>query len=695
MWAMFAGSVLVGVLFLLLPGFLFLRSFSLSYEKAIACAPLVTIPLYIAFCLINEYFGIESSWMTIGLPPLLLALLASGGVLIVKRGSKGHSSCRTIQGKNDRSFLFDKEVALYLSIGIGVSSIGFAYFLADPNSFSQAYDNIYHLGVVRGFVETGNWSPFSATLYISASDSAINPLPGSGFYPTAWHCVSSLIVSACGVSIQLAANATNYLFIAIVLPLGSLVLMRSIFSDNTAVIRWGSVCVLAFSGFPWMLLFFGPLYPNMIAMCVVPSVCACFIDFFKKGVSVSDRLKVGMLFGLGLVSCAFMQPNAVFTAAVFLAPFCVKLAVRFPVLVPAAKSRLRFYKICSGLVACLVIVLIWFLMYKAPFLQSVVGHSWAAALSKTDAIMSAFNLGFRASGAQIILAALVILGGLYTLRNREYIWLSFSYAIICAIYAVSASSDGLLQHVLAGFWYTDSFRVAASASLFAVPLAALGLWLVSRAGIRCMHSLLHHVPGRVSTLCISSVIAVVFVWFNCLFCLFFPRSGLQSAFLEKSAFASVMEGLQGQYNGAQPRVYDESERAFVEYVEGLLPEDALVLNIPDDGSAFAYGVDGLRVYYRNLREYDVASETSESKLIREGLAGVSSNQEVKDAVEKIGAQYFISLDQGESRYTSPRLFTYENGEKWTGMDSIDDDTPGFEVVYERDDMRLYRITAVS
>ena len=66
---------------------------------------------------------------------------------------------------------------------------------------------------------------------------------------------------------------------------------------------------------------------------------------------------------------------------------------------------------------------------------------------------------------------------------------------------------------------------------------------------------------------------------------------------------------------------------------------------------------------------------------------------MQEAVESIGAEYVLQLDQGEPDVESPRLFTYENGKKWRGIDGIRDDTPGFEVVLAEDDMRLYKITA--
>ena len=37
------------------------------------------------------------------------------------------------------------------------------------------------------------------------------------------------------------------------------------------------------------------------------------------------------------------------------------------------------------------------------------------------------------------------------------------------------------------------------------------------------------------------------------------------------------------------------------------------------------------------------------------------------------------------------MWVYDDGALWRGIDGIDEDTPGFELVLKRDDMRLYKI----
>ena len=131
----------------------------------------------------------------------------------------------------------------------------------------------------------------------------------------------------------------------------------------------------------------------------------------------------------------------------------------------------------------------------------------------------------------------------------------------------------------------------------------------------------------------------------------------------------------------------------------VLPEGALVVNVPDDGSAFAYAVDDLKVMYRYLGGYGGADEKGDSKFIRDGLANITRSYGVRarrcappaPSMCCCSTRAASRIRRAERRY----LFTYSDGQNWQGILSITDETPGFEVVLSQDDMRLYRITALD
>ncbi|MBP3867141.1 MAG: ATP-binding protein, partial [Eggerthellaceae bacterium] len=124
----------------------------------------------------------------------------------------------------------------------------------------------------------------------------------------------------------------------------------------------------------------------------------------------------------------------------------------------------------------------------------------------------------------------------------------------------------------------------------------------------------------------------------------------------------------------------------------IIPEGSLVINEPNDGSAYAYGVDGLRTYYRYWRGYNSPNETEkpESALIRARICNIATDDEVRAAVELVGAEYVLQLEQGERSWQTS-MWVYEDGRFWRGIDAVDNETEGFECILSRDDMRLYKI----
>ena len=126
----------------------------------------------------------------------------------------------------------------------------------------------------------------------------------------------------------------------------------------------------------------------------------------------------------------------------------------------------------------------------------------------------------------------------------------------------------------------------------------------------------------------------------------------------------------------------------------VVPEGERVLNQPHDGSVFAASVADVPVTFNFFFE---ARDNSDGwKAVREGLCDYTSNPDVAAQLEERGAHYLLQLDQGNSIYgmnARGTLYTlgYE-GVDWEGINSVRDDTPGFEVVLSEGDMRLYRIT---
>ncbi len=692
MWEVFFASAFLSCVFLYLPGYFVLRSFSLHRIVSAACAPLISIAAFALLSLAYGACGVPCSWLTLVLPVVAAGLVVTVFRHILRKARPSRFGFPEYGQKVYRRFDIVC-LGAYVFVGIVLGVYLFAYNLDGPASVLQEYDNIFHLGVIRGFLETGEFSFIGVSVYPLPEDSIVDPIPvqGLSFYPTAWHMLVALVAETANAPIALAVNAVNFSLISVVFPVSIYLLIRKIFYRIPFVVALGSVCSLAFADFPWSFVVFGPLYPNLLSLSVFPLFAFSFIALLSKGIDRKHRLIAALLVMIGGVSLAVSQPNAIFTAVIFLTPFCVYRLFSFVNEWKSGCDGVRFVAVVASAVFVVAVVLLWTILFHLPFFQQgVLADSWPAFTSLRQALVNVFVVSYRVSTAQLLLGALIVVGILYSLLNRRYLWLTCSYILMAFLYILDAATDGPLKHFLTGFWYSDPYRLAANLAVFAIPLACLGLY-VCCVGVS---SLIKKVcrgcfcNAHVSRLALGVSCVLFFA------CNYYPNFTIQGVVDVDTAFGvfsgKVYEG--NRLDGV--KTYDSDEERFVQKVKSILPEDTLLINEPNDGSGFAYGLDNLNLYYRNMRGYGRSNETEESKLIRQGLDRIANDENVKAAVDRVGAQYVLLFDIEGYEYGKPNryLLSY-NRDEWVGLEAINDDTPGFEVVLSEGDMRLYRIVA--
>ena len=89
--------------------------------------------------------------------------------------------------------------------------------------------------------------------------------------------------------------------------------------------------------------------------------------------------------------------------------------------------------------------------------------------------------------------------------------------------------------------------------------------------------------------------------------------------------------------------------------------------------------------------YDVRS--ARFRLADGKVADFEGPSDVKAAVDYTGAKYLIKLDNGATfkKGTWLTRYTEKKHKAWSGVDAVNDKTPGFTVVLSKGDMRLYEI----
>ncbi|HIS40066.1 MAG TPA: hypothetical protein IAC12_04385 [Candidatus Aphodovivens avistercoris] len=669
--------------FIFIPGYCALRAFAFSRVEAMSFSPFVAVAAYSILAAAYAVAGIQSSWFS-----LIAPVAAVDVVLIALRAVRlGRGGCGFGSLPSRSTVLV---FALYVVFGVAVSLMVFIPSICEPDAFVREYDNIHHLGITYGYLHGGDWSSFDNTLYPTADDQAMSPFDYSGYYPSAWNCIAAMGGQLVGASAAVSVNAMNLATIAFVFPLCMFCFMRVVFAALPSVIPFGALLCLAFGGFPWAMLVYGPLYPNMFSFAMLPAMLSGFILLTRPDAPRWKRAGLAISFCTALLSCVFSQPNSVFAAAALLIPFCVYRIAQF---VDGKKEMGKKARVLLKMGACAAFLAfaacVWLAFNKASFMQGVVSHNWPAFRTLGEALADVVTGSYRLDVQQGALMFFVAVGIVAAFFDRRFLWIVFSWLLSVIIYIVGVSTDAPIKQLLSGFWYNDSLRVAAFAVVAAVPLASFGLWTVSRGTASLVKRITRHSSEGFAFRCVSTALLLVAG-----LCVFRPFETVSLQYSDKELFPHLAVTLNGMYNPQGGSVYDRCEKEFVEGVKSVIPEGALVINVADDGSAFAYAVDGLNVYYRYLTDYDSEYETADSQLIRNGLANIASDVSVREAVARSGAEYVMFLDWGEdglSPLGRSFFFTYGDGWKWRNMLSVNDETPGFELVLSRDDMRLYRI----
>lgn len=684
---LFCSALLVSILYL--PGFFLCRALRLDGPFALACAPVPSVAVYAILSVIYGVLGIKCSWANLLIPTLIVFFAIWLVIALRDRGA--------FSGGSDKSTA-DKRiwwiVALYLFAGLVVCAYVFVKSLDGAASFHPKHDNMTHYNNIRSFVDSGIWSSLTVNNFMGTGlDSA--SWQHVAFYPSAWHDLAAILISALGCEVAVAANAVNAVVAGVICPLSTFAFLRALFPNQKLVLASGAFVAVAFTAFPWAFLIKGPLYPNMLANALLPAVLAAVV-LLVRGQFDSFRRRVvfGLAFGLAsFIALALSQTNNLFTVLVFLAFFGatpLREAVSSKLSAKLRHSR-RFTTLFYVAYIALVIV-IWAAATSLPFLQGIIAYDNVgdASLGVSSSAFSTLSLSFFASLPQWALLIACLVGAVILVARRRS-WLVALAAFMMFAYFISRFMLGYPKAFITGVWYNDPWRLAACASQFLVPLASAGL----ASAIALVARLLENpkdADGKSipSARClIVSAVSVLLV-FSCW--TFFPNYNepRRSGGSHQTAYGQLRNWLKDSYDMGTEQVYSAEEQQFVDKVLETIPEGAAVINQPNDGSVFAYGLDGLNTYYRSN---SVSGLTKNSEIIRKEIDEIAESESVQNAVKAVGAQYVLLLDQGVPWEDGVWMSEYHEGavQNWDGLNGITDDTPGLEVVLADGDMRLYKI----
>ncbi|AJT41421.1 DUF6541 family protein [Psychromicrobium lacuslunae] len=542
-----------------------------------------------------------------------------------------------------------------------------------PNNFSQTFDNVYHLNAIRFIADTHNGS--SLTIGNMTDTSA-------GFYPAAMHDMMALVLMQSNSTVMAVANVGTIIIGAVIWPLGCLFLITRIIGNRPVAILCAGVFSAASSGFPYLMVGFGILYPNHTAIALLPAALGLAIDFLGMSKEKSSSFWPGLLFLIAVIPGLALAHTSVIVALFgFAAPVVIARLIRSILDARsgvAGKRHLLFWFIFT-VGYFLVTALVW--IYVRPGLDTA---PWTPIQTNARAIGEILSSAPMATTASWVLLTMTLIGLYVIVRNfKQYWWVLAIYVFGGALYLiVSAWPVGNFRTFWTGAWYNDTFRLAALLPTVTLPVVVIGAeWIFRRisASITSLRDRGLHEPGLLAPalrpiakrLPAYSAIAVMMVLI------------LGSGAAAQGGTLSNVQNRIGLIFQTTPTsaLITSDELTILNSVAAIVPTSDVVVSNPRTGGSLVYAIANRQP----LTPHIFGIRSPDEQLLLDHWDEAAYNKSVCPVITKLKAYW--ALDFGDSEIVpGPQTFI--------GLrDLMDKSAPGMQLVKEVGTARLYKVTA--
>ncbi|WP_449373493.1 DUF6541 family protein [Arthrobacter psychrolactophilus] len=525
----------------------------------------------------------------------------------------------------------------------------FTQMFIAPENISQTYDNVYHLSAVRAILETGNGSALSI-------GSVVQNGP-SGVYPFAWHNVVALVVEITSVPIPVAVNAVNIVIAAFVATISGMYLASRVAGTRPAVLLMSGILAGAFGAFPYTSVGWGVLYPNFLAMALLPVFIGLVADILKISVSPRPTLLLGVVvLVLALPGLMLAHPNMVMALGAFTVPLLIFWLFR------RWRAR-RDGKLSQGLLNLaglgVVVYLVVFVLAWDRIRPSVAGSHWPP----TQTIPVALREALATSPLDVPLSwpilILTILGIAAVCMDWRRLWILGAYAVNVVFFVVVTSFPAeALRYSITGVFFNDSNRLAALLPAIALPLTVTGaVWAYDLALANGPATILAVRPYYVGVLGAGVVVAL-----------------LTGVLAQNNAVETAQEQTSDYYASTpESWLLSSDEAALIARAPSTIPEDATVIGHPATGASLVYALEGRKTIMPAISSL----QSADVKTIFAHLPELADNPAVCQAIQALDA-YFV-LDFGSGRQVSDMRMTMPSSPDLAatpGLTAIDQEVSG-------------------
>lgn len=603
---------LLAAAWLFVPGLLVTYGYGLRGFAAWGLAPVVSVAIVATTAVVAQKIGVPWSVPLVVGVALVIAIVVTVVAFLLRR--RWPATPRDL-----------RRVTLAAAVGLlpalVIAIITFAHGIVHPDALSQTYDAVLHYNAVASIVDTKD----ASSLTIGSLD--IPGEPGS-FYPAAWHDMVSLVVLSGHFSIPVSVNMMSGVIGIVVWPVSCLLLVRQIVGRSAVAMAITGVVSIAFTAFPWDLLSFGVLWPNLLGMSLVPGILGAMLSV--TGLAREDAIGRGrawLMLPVALVGAGLAHPNAVFTVvALSIVPVFAVLIMRMQRLDSEGRGRRGVLELA---IAGIVLVGFAYWSETTPAFADVRNFYWAPFETPARAIGEALFLSTTGYNALWVLA-LVMLGGILLCRRVvELRWVVAGFGITVVLYVLSASLNTPLTDKLTGFWYNDPHRLAAMLPITAVPLVVVAVTWLGRQGALLAErrpQLANALRGR--AFAGSTLVVIVLL-------------GLLTGGFYVGKHATVVQNTYvAPASNPNIDLVDPAEEAFFAEVKQHTPADAMVANNPWDGSALLWALADRRVLFPHLG----IQTTADQNYLAAHLDDAATDPQVCAAANRLHVGYLLVGD---------------------------------------------------
>jgi hypothetical protein len=656
-WLDAVPAALASCAWLVLPGLPVSYAFGLRGIAAWAIAPMASIGMIAMTAVAAGKLGIAwSAWLPI-VVCLLVAIAVGAGIFLLRRRFP------PVRETDPRPVSIAAGAGLVPAIFLGAIAIvrGFGR----PDNLSQTYDALFHYNAVALILDTHNGS----SLTVSSFET-----PGTAtFYPATWHDVASLVVTTTGTSIPVAANMLSAAITVLLWPLACVFLARQIFGRSPGALAVTGVVSIAFAAGPWGLLGFGVLWPNALGMTMIPIGLGILLS--ALGLVKDDALgrrRATVLLLPAIVTAAFAHPGALFGLIVLAIFPAGQVLLRRAWRLHENGHSWRGGTEVIAVLAVLGVIWRWTATTRNPAFAGVRIIHWAPFETPSAAVGEVLLNATNGREALWLLSAVMVVGALTSLRVAERGWLIPAHAAMGFLYMIAAALNRPDTEKFTGYWYNDSYRLAAMLPVTGVPLVVAGiLYLTSKITERVAKPADER---RRAWRLVGSATAVAIT-----------LGALLAATTNGMYLRDRTDRLAGPYQ--HPPAWDllasPAQRDFLTRIGKSIPEGSVVANNPWDGSGMLWALADRRTLFPHF----TAPASPDQLYLAKHLSSAATDPLVCSKARALHVDYLLIGDANFWPW-DPRHQDYP-GFADPGSRS------GFELVDADGGRKLYRITACA